>query len=152
VTQVANIFRRKISGKDNGQALVEFAFVFPILIAVLIGVIYVSIVFYSFLTVQLAVREGASAIVHNPTYWAQEGLGCDINCYIRSRCFALVTDPSKFLITITPPKNQWAMNIPVYVQAIYYIPLPNITIPFPGGGKFQFGEIPIKASSQMTID
>jgi hypothetical protein len=146
------IFRRSVSRKDSGQALVEFAFVFPILIGVLIGVIYVSIIFFSYLTVQLAVREGASAIVHNPTYWSQTSLSCDIDCYIRSRCFTLETDASRFLITVTPPKDQWAMNIPVYVQAVYYIPLPQITIPFPGGGQLRLGEIPIKASSQMTID
>lgn len=55
-----------LSRKEDGQALVEFALVLPLLLLILCGIIDFGWMFYSQLSVQNACREGARyACVHS---------------------------------------------------------------------------------------
>ncbi len=131
----------------RGQSLVEFAFVVPVFLGVLIGLAVTSILFYSYVTLHLAVREGASAIVHDPrnqTVTAIQNL-------VRSKSFSL--DQNQLSVLVEPSdKTLWVSGVQVSVSASYNVPLPEVTIPLIGSGAITFGSIPIRAQSVMTIE
>ncbi len=141
---------KRLSGNlqhKKGQALVEFTLMFPIFLGVLIGLVAFSLMFYSFVTMQLAVREGTSAIVHYP----KQNTSASIETIVRSKSFSL--NPSALTILVEPadPAN-WLSGVSVSVTAVYYVPIPNVNIPLIGGGAIRFGPVPVKAVSVMTIE
>jgi Flp pilus assembly protein TadG len=139
--------RSAVSCSQSGQALVEFTLMFPIFLAVLIGLVGFSLLFYSYATLQLAVREGTSAIVHDP----RNQTTTSIQNLVRSRSFAL--DPSQLSILVEPTdSSQWISGVQVSVSAVYYVPLPTVSVPMGGRAVFLLGPIPIKAVSIMTIE
>ncbi len=132
---------------ERGQALVEFAYTLPIFLGLLIGLAAMSILFYSFVTTQLAVREGTSAIVHDPKHQTVTA----IQTLVRSKSFAL--DASQLSVLVEPTDaTAWLSGVQVSVTAVYYVPIPTATIPLIGGSAIRFGPIPIKAQSVMTIE
>jgi Flp pilus assembly protein TadG len=137
--------RRK---KERGQAMVEFAFVFPIFLGVLIGLAAFSILFFSYVTLQLAVREGTSAIVHDPAHQTVSS----IQTLVRSQSFSLNTASSQLQILVEPPESQWVSGVQVSVSAAYYVPMPTVNIPVLGNGTIRLGTIQIRAQSVMTIE
>jgi len=147
----------KYRKKGSGQALVEFTFMLPILLAVLIGVAAFAMLFYSYLTLQLAVREGTNAILDDP----DKQTGPQIVTLVRSRTFTMVQ--SQVNVVVVPwwdpndanPQNRidpWARGVRVSVTATYTVPLPSLSIPMFGGGNVRFGPIPIQAESIMTVN
>jgi Flp pilus assembly protein TadG len=161
------MFKRKKT--ERGQSLVEFAFVFPIFLGVLIGLMVFAILFYSYVTLHLAVREGASAIVHCPS------LNCDtptlndgstklrnienICTLVRQKSFSLggtsgtgCSAQGGLTILVEPTNTaQWVTGAQVSVSAVYLVPLPTVTIPLQGSA-MRFGTIQIQAQSVMTIE
>jgi Flp pilus assembly protein TadG len=132
--------------RERGQALVEFAFVFPIFLGVLIGLMSFAILFYSYVTIQLAVREGTSAIVHDPKHQTV----ANIQSLVSSQSFSLNT--SQLTVLVSPPAAQWVSGAQVSVSAAYYVPLPTVNVPVLGNGTIRFGTIQISAQSVMTIE
>ena len=143
--------------KESGQSLVEFTFMLPILLAVLIGVAVFAMLFYSYLTLQLAAREGTNAIIDDPT----KQTGPLIVTLVRARVFSM--DPNQVNVVVVPwwdpndadPQkriNPWARGVRVSVTATYTVPLPRLSIPMFGGGTVRFGPIPIQAVSMMTVN
>lgn len=145
---------------EPGQSLIEFAFAFPIFLGVLIGLMSFALLFYSYVTLQLAVREGANAIVHCPS------LNCDtprlnngnkltsisdIQTYVKEKSFSLNIGQINVLIE---PSNtsQWVTGTQVSVSAAYNVPLPTVSIPMQGNGTLRLGTIQIQAQSVMTIE
>ena len=53
------IFNHKINSREDGQAMVEFAIVVPVLLMVVLGIIQFGILFNHSLTLTDAVRAGA---------------------------------------------------------------------------------------------
>jgi Flp pilus assembly protein TadG len=135
--------------RERGQALVEFAFVFPIFLGVLIGLMSFAILFYSYVTIQLAVREGASAIVHDPKHQYINGTG-GIKELVISKSFSLNT--SQLTVVVNPTETQWVSGAQVTVLAAYYVPLPTVNVPVLGNGTIRLGTIQISAQSVMTIE
>jgi Flp pilus assembly protein TadG len=141
----------KYRKKESGQALVEFTFMLPILLAVLIGVAVFAMLFYSYLTLQLAVREGTNAILDDP----DKQTGPLIVTLVRARVFSM--DPNQVNVVVVPSWDgtgidPWARGVRVSVTATYTVPLPRFSIPMFGGGAVRFGPIPIQAESMMTVN
>jgi len=143
---------------EKGQALVEFTLMFPIFIAVFIGLAAVSLIFYSYVTTQLAVREGTNAIISDPggftTLKDPNGQIVAVKKIVRANSFAL--DPnglsdSNILVEPSDP-NLWVSGVSVSVSATYYVPLPTVNMYLPGNAVLRLGPIPIKAVSVMTIE
>ena len=97
--------RRRPHRRESGQAMVEFALVLPILLALLCGVIDFGWVYYNKLTLTNTAREGARyAVIHYETgeAWKNEAetrmlaelVGVD-------SATAVVSDPSQQRITAT---------------------------------------------------
>ncbi|MBM3127062.1 MAG: pilus assembly protein [Chloroflexi bacterium] len=157
----------KFRKRESGQSLIEFAFVFPIFLGVLIGLMLFAILFYSYVTLHLAVREGASAVVHCPS------LNCDtprlnngnkltsiadICTLVRQKTFTLWGSTGTgcaavggMTVLVEPPTAQWVTGAQVSVSAAYFVPLPTVTIPVQGSA-IRFGTIQIQAQSVMTIE
>jgi Flp pilus assembly protein TadG len=150
--------------KQKGQATVEFAFIFPIFIGVFVGLVFFALLFYSYVTLQLAVREGASELVHHPldTTYAIRRMVCDSG-------FSLA--PAKLSVKVEPPDTAgtaavlcsglntsegvyagWQTGVSVSVTGYYTVPLPNVAIPTVSGSLLILGPMTISAQSIMTFD
>lgn len=155
--------KRKIplAKKETGQATVEFTLIFPVFIGILLGIAVFSILFYSYVTMQLAVREAASAVVHNPKKSVDEirTIACNSGfALIRSSILVQVEPPDTTAVSCSNPNTgtgapaTWVSGGSVAVTAFYNVPIPTAKIPLPGGNTIRFGPIPIKAQSRMTIE
>ncbi len=143
---------------ERGQALVEFTLMFPIFLAVLIGLAAVSMIFYSYVTTQLAVREGTNAIVHDPggstILKDPGGQIVAVKKIVRANSFSF--DPnglsdSNIVVEPSDP-SLWLTGVQVSVSAVYYVPLPTVNMYLPGNATLSLGPIPVKAVSVMTIE
>jgi hypothetical protein len=149
--------------KEKGQALVEFSLIFPVFLGIIVGIMAFAMLFYSYVTMQLAVREGARALVGDPKTQTVQ----TITDLVKLKSFSL--NPSALTVVVQPPKCggaygtpcsscpansscDWFRDLTVSVSATYYVPLPSVTIPVPGGSDIRFGPIPITAISNMTIE
>lgn len=145
------IFKRVHSLKDSrsqeGQAMVEFALTIPLFIAIFMGFILFSMLFYSYLTVTLASREGAGALVRDPKQTVAQ-----IQARVRSTSISL--DPAGLTVTVEPANTaDWLPGVKINVTAVYMVPLPIISIPnLRGPATRIFGPIPVTSTSVMTIE
>jgi Flp pilus assembly protein TadG len=104
--------RMKRRTKERGTALVEFAFVLPIFILILIGTIEFGIVLHDYLILQNASREGARfAAVGNSQTAIQQ----------RVRDFAFNLNDGSLDVQVT--NAQGTRGATVTVQASYPVPL-----------------------------
>lgn len=112
---------RRIGRKQDGQALVEFAIVTPVLLLLVLGIVQFGILFNNYITLTDAVRAGArqaavSRTLANPTQVTTD----------RVRRSAAGLDGSKLAVTVAPydpngpPGNtDWAQGGDVTVSATY---------------------------------
>ena len=97
--------------REDGQTLVEFALVLPILALLLFGVIQFGIVFNNYLTLTDAVRAGArKAAVSRQT---TDPVGTAKTAVVSSGA-DITIDPNKVSVT-----SDWQPGDPVTVQATY---------------------------------
>jgi hypothetical protein len=153
-----------------GQSTVEFGLIFPVFLAAFLGLVMFSVIFFSFVTLQLAVREGASYLAHNPdaTIYSVRQAVCgagfafspatmyvrveppDSASYSGDECSAL---PG---ISQTAPNeiaySGWQSGISFSVTGIYTVGLPTIKIPISGSSIVVLGPIKLTATSVMTFD
>jgi hypothetical protein len=144
--QISNYRRR-----ESGQALVEFTFMLPILLAVLIGIAAFALLFYSYLSLQLAVREGTNAILDDP----DKTTGPQIVTLVQSKTFSM--DSSHVNVVVVPwwdgtGTDPWVRGVRVSVTANYTVPLPTLNIPMFGDGNVRFGPVQLRAESMMTVN
>jgi Flp pilus assembly protein TadG len=136
--------------KEKGQSLVEFALMLPILLAVIIGLTYICVLFFSYLTLQSAVREGAYTIITD----GKNQTDATIQALVASKSFALsnvtvVTTPSQ----PTTSGTAWSTpRIRITVEAWFTVPFPTVAIPLPGNATARVGPIRIYAKSNMTTE
>ena len=120
----------------KGQAFVEFALTLPILLMVMFAVGGFAILFYSYLTLNLAVREGASSLVHNPKQTVSA-----VQSTVLSTMATL--DPTQIRIDVQPPDpSVWLSGVSIAVTAYYTVSTPLAA----------YGPISFQAQSIMTIE
>ena len=127
---------RRAHRNQAGQSAAEFALTFPVLVLVLTGLAGFALLFYAYLTMQLAVREGTNSIVHNPSQTVAK-----VQTTVKG---AMVTlNPTDVSIDVEPSDpSLWVSGVRVSVTAYYIISVP---INPPGPIRFQ-------AQSVMTIE
>jgi Flp pilus assembly protein TadG len=142
-------FRKPLETQEtnDGQAMVEFALTIPLFLAILFGFIIFAMLFYSYLTVSLASREGAGLLVRDPKTTVN-----DIQNRVRSTSISL--DPSSLTIRVEPSNTaHWLPGVKINVTASYTVPVPIISIPnLRGPATRVFGPIPVTSTSVMTIE
>ncbi len=83
----------KIFSKENGQSMVEFALIMPILLLILVGIIEFGFMFSNFLTLTNASREAVRAI----------SLGSsDASATQRAKDTSINLDPTQIVVVINP--------------------------------------------------
>jgi hypothetical protein len=128
---------KQIYIKSTGQALVEFAFVLPLLLLLMVSIINFGIIFYTQMTVTNAAWEGAraGATVVDPTQGDQEISGA-----VQAASFGLET--SYLSIEIDPAQDEPPRDQPfpaprgepltVTVQYQVELSFPPLTVPITG--------------------
>ena len=108
----------------------------PILLMVIFGVGGFAALFYAYLTLNLAVREGASSVVHDP----KQTLSA-VQATILSRTVTL--DQSQIRIDIEPSDPaQWLSGVSIGVTGFYTVNTPIAA----------YGPIHFQAQSIMTVE
>lgn len=96
---------------ENGQAIIEFAYVLPFLIIIVLGIIEFGVLFYDQAVVTSASREGARAgIVFNRdslgNYWSEEAMEAKVqqavNDYLQARLISFGSTP---VVTTTATRS-----------------------------------------------
>lgn len=123
---------------EKGQALVEMALVMPLLLLLLMGIFEFGRIFFDYLSIANASREGARwAVVGKPDD--------DVINVIENACATL--DLNRLQIEITPPQNERARGEPLTVSLRYEIdmivPLLGVVMPDP---------FPIEAHTTMCME
>lgn len=127
--------------------MIEFALTIPLFLAVFFGFILFAMMFYSYLTVNLASREGAGALVRDPKQTVAQ-----IQTRVRSTSISL--DPNALTVTVEPSSSaNWLPGVKINVTVVYTVPIPIISIPnLRGPSTRVFGPIPVSSTSVMTIE
>jgi len=96
--------------RRRGEAIVEFAVVLPVLILIVLGIVVLGKMFFDYLTVQNAAREGARA--------AAVGKSDDeVVEVVRDR--ARLLNIHNLRVEITPPEDERTVGDPVTVEVWY---------------------------------
>ena len=123
--------------REKAQALVEFAFVLPILLLLMVAIIDFGIVFYTQMALTNAAWEGAraGATVIDPSQGDQEITGA-----VHNAAYGL--DISRLVIDIDPAQDEPPRNQPfpsprgesltVTIQYPVDLTFPRVTIPVTG--------------------
>ena len=124
--------------RNKGQALVEFAFVLPIILLVLMGIIEFGRIFNTYLVLTNASREGARV--------AAVG-GADLDIMNSVRNVTPTLDQASLNITINPIETSRTRGLPVTVITTYNLPLicplVNVVLPNP---------FPLTSQTTMRIE
>ncbi|MBI2845862.1 MAG: pilus assembly protein [Chloroflexi bacterium] len=108
---------RKRLGGEKGQSLVELAFALPLLAIILLGAIDFGRVFYAYITIINASREGARYGSSNPT--DTTGIKDQV---IAEATGTVTIDPNRITVTCDPsPCGEDSDSITVRVEADFDI-------------------------------
>jgi Flp pilus assembly protein TadG len=112
---------RRIRRNEEGQAMVEFALVAPILLLLVFGIVQLGILFNNYETLTDAVRAGARQAAVSRTL--SDPTGTAVN-RVRTAAANLDTSPGVLDVTVDPydPKSgthSWAQGGDVTVTATY---------------------------------
>lgn len=114
---MSRLRRHQRPAAERGQSLVELAFVLPLLAIILLGAIDFGRVFYSYITITNASREGARYGSANPT----DTTGIK-NRVIAEATGTVTIDPNRITITCNPsPCGEDSDSITVRVEADFVI-------------------------------
>ncbi len=141
-------FKRKRgmqTGAASGQSLVEFAISLPILLVILVGVVDLGRLYFSYISIVNAAREGARYGAGHPTDTA------NILTHVRNEVDGNIIGPSALTISVSCPSgcapgdlDTPGINNPIVVTVSF--PFSLITTYIFGGGS-----IPLQTTAQMVI-
>ena len=118
----------------------------PVFLALLLGLIYVGIIFYSQVTISNAARVGANYLARHPLATDEQ-----VEQVIRSELGAL--SQAATTIEISPPREERVPYVQLDVTVRYRVPLPTIRIPSLDGGQIVLlGPLWLRASSTMNVE
>ena len=159
---IKNMFPVARSGK-KGQSTVEFALMLPFLLVTMVGLAGFSLLFYSYVTAELGVREAASSAIRNPlqTADAVRTTACNAGInLVKSDMYVRVEPPdaSNAQISCSSPAigtgtpSAWVTGAPVAVTIVYTVPIPTISFWLNGNSIVLLAPVTISAQSKMTIE
>ncbi len=166
VSKMPNRFVRRIwgprrSGKtaiadQSGQAMVEFTFTFVLLCVLFIALLLLGWLFYSYVTISNAAREGSRHLLAHPV------LPSDPSTFDSADAEAtwVITNSVPMLnwrqmtVTITPPTEQRVYGGYILVRIDYEVSMPRIEIPlgFTGTTIKLVGPFQLRALSRRSLD
>ncbi len=124
-------------GGTDGQALVEFALVLPLLLLVLFGVIEFGMLFFTTLTLNEAARDAAR-------YASVGASDAQIVQVVQQDCATL--DTAELTVLVSPPAGSQVTGDPVTVTVEYPVTL------FPSISGLPSGTLLLKARITMRME
>jgi len=135
---MADVFARKKS--SPGQSLTELAFILPILMLIMAGILDLGRFAFAAATVANAAREGARYGAANPC----SGSCPAITTRAQNEAYGSVLNPANLNVSSVNFPSGCALGNPIQVTVAYQFQL--ITMFVVGGGN-----IPIRVSDQMPV-
>ena len=139
---------RRAKKAEKGQAMVELALVLPILLLILLGIIEFGHIFYSYLVIQNATRDGARYGVVWDSSNNHYVTNTEVETVVRGKTTALQKSDTNLTVYITPTTEStkasgknFEVNIKYNVPL--FTPLWNNILPNP---------FPISAKTVMRIE
>lgn len=148
------------AARQGGQSLTEFAFTMPLLVGLLVGIMGLAWIGYSYVNITNAARMGTRHLMTYPQQPEDPVRFADIDAEVTH----IVTSSMPFLnwrqatIEITPPIADRVvdLNDPVYIQIhiTYMVDLPTIEIPYlvTDGSMTVMQPLELQARSRMRLD
>jgi Flp pilus assembly protein TadG len=136
--------------------MVEFTFTFMLLIVLLVAILVFGLIFYSYLTIVNAARDGTRFLYAHPRL-PSPGSGfatADAEAtYVITSSVSLL-DWKRMTVNITPPKEDRIAGSWVAVEIVYNVPLPTIQLPmgFTGTTFTLVRPIELRALSRRSLD
>ncbi|NPV07432.1 MAG: pilus assembly protein [Anaerolineae bacterium] len=131
--------------REDGQEAVEFALSVPLLMALIVGFLYMGLILYSQVTLTNAARVGTSYLVREPLASDDE-----VENVIRARLGIL--DQTAVTIEISPPRDERVPYVQVDVSLRYNAPVPTISFPNFGGGSPIAVVRPLQLRADSTLN
>lgn len=123
--------------EQKGQSLVELALILPIIVLLLFGTVEFGRVFYSYITVTSAVREGVRQAAVGKT-------DDEIKERIRDAVTLAEIDTRLQIVSISPVESARTTGVPVTIEIRYNMPLVTPII-----GDFLPNPVPLSATATM---
>jgi Flp pilus assembly protein TadG len=141
--------------RSHGQSLLEFALTMPLLLALLIGIMLLAIVGFSYVSITSGARMGARHMMSYPVKPRDPGLFATANeeiTYVITTAMPFV-NWQRATITITPPVAQRLSGAQMQVRISYNMNLPTVSIPNLSGGDYVLlPPIILNTESRMRLD
>lgn len=152
--------RQQKTTREGGQSLLEFALTFPLLIALLLAMIVIAWVGFSFISITSAVRMGARWMLNypqHPTAPLEPGypsVDDEIKAHVFQAMPMLPTDEPTTVVTIAPAPEDRVTGEQVSVTINYTVNLPTIRIPYVivDGGVTLSQPFTLQVQSRMTLE
>jgi Flp pilus assembly protein TadG len=149
--------RSLLSRDQNGQGLAEFAMTMPLLIALLVGIMALAWIGFSYVSITSAARMGARHMLTYPIQPEDPAKFADVDAeitYVITSSMALL-NWHQATITISPqPPSVRFSGTQVSVQIVYHMNSPTIRIPYVvrPGSFVLLPPITLNAISRMRLD
>jgi Flp pilus assembly protein TadG len=150
---------------QRGQSLTEFALTMPLLLALLVGIVMLAWVGFSYVSITSAARMGARHMVSNPIEPDEPdrfaSADAEITYVVTSSMPFLNWQEAQITILPQPPTSRVVVNPnnpnePNYmsVQILYPVDLPTVRIPYVlSEGSFVLMQpISLQATARMRLD
>lgn len=131
--------------REDGQEAVEFALSVPLLMALIVGFLYMGLILYSQVTLTNAARVGTSYLVREPLATDDE-----VESVIRARLGIL--DQTAVTIEISPPRDERVPYVQVDVSLKYNAPVPTVSFPNFGSGSPIAVVRPLQLRADSTLN
>jgi len=116
---VSGMRKRRQQARFQGQTLVEFALVLPVMILIILGVVEYGRAYYTASLLQNAAREGARYGILHPTWIDSDDNPDPNNITARTRQFIVGLDVNKLTITVSFPDGTTTRGSRLRVTVTY---------------------------------
>jgi Flp pilus assembly protein TadG len=113
------ISNHNIEKREDGQAMVEFAIVLPVLLMLVLGIIQVGILFNHHLAVTDAVRAGARQAAVSRTLGSSAAAAAAADARVRSAASGSLSDANVRTALVVTVTSTFAQGSDVTVKATY---------------------------------
>ena len=134
---VGKFHLRNTLKEQKGQSLVELALILPIIVLLMFGTVEFGRVFYSYITVTSAVREGVRQAAVGKT-------NAEIEERIRDAVTLAESNTRLQVVSILPAEGARTTGVPITVEIRYDMPLVTPLI-----GDFLPNPVPLTATATM---
>lgn len=140
---------------QSGQQMVEFALTFTMLVALLMALVIMGWVFFTYATITNAAREGSRHLMAHPTLPKDQvafSTADQETTWVVTNSISML-DWRQMTVNISPDVSQRVYGGYVMVELIYTLTLPQINLPLLQGQTLTIGgPFELQALSRRSLD